>query len=688
MATSSSLSKVPVLRILLPFIVGILLHRLWHNWWAPLTLAAAAVAVYVLMVIVARSPGQRLQMRSRFIIPLAILALSLGWLSAMLYCPPRLDEAQRSGRALTGRIINLNYTDFSTRLTVDVLDEKLPPCKVLLSTQGCDYTLQTGDLVKWDAALEAVRNNGNPAEMDYAGYLLNSQGIRYEQHLALKQLLKVGHSPTLITRMASSRRGLQQQVFNSRLSAGAQHFVVALLLGNSHLIDPATRQEFSAAGVAHVLALSGLHVGFIALIIWWLLFPLDYLGLKKFRLVLTLVAIVLFAVFTGMSPSVVRATVMIGFVFASFIFHRRAMSLNALAMAALVILVFTPSALYSVGFQLSFITVLAVLLIARLPKGLESKHRWVNGITATAITSLVAMLATLALSAHYFHTVSLISVLSNLLILPVMPVFMVLGALFLLVTAAGLHWPALDWAIDGIYKYIHWAAHGVNVIPMSHVSGVEVSTEGVIIYFIALVLSALWLYRRKHHYLLWSALALAVLWGHSTYLDHKTPKCGLVVFNDFTSTPILYFDQGKGFVWTPDDEETDSATFSRYYAGFLARHSIHELQFITGDSTVRHDGILFKPPYAHLMGRRLLAVSAGKWKHMSASQRIELDEIIVTKRFHGTVDKLRELYQFDTLIISGAMHPTTLRPLLHACDSIGIPYHNLSEQGAFIVTRK
>ncbi len=688
MATSPSLSKVPVLRILLPFIVGILLHQVWHNWWIPLTLAAIAVAVYAWMVIAAHSPGQRLKMRNRYIVPLAILAMSLGWLCAMLHCPPLLDKSQRGSRALTGRVINLNFTDFSTRLTVGVLDEELPPSKVLLSTQGCDYTLQAGDLVKWDAALEEVRNNGNPAEMDYAGYLLNSQGIRYEQHLALKQLQKVGHSSTLMSRMASFRRVLQLQVFNSQLPAEAQHFVVALLLGNSQLIDPATRQEFSSAGVAHVLALSGLHVGFIALIIWWLLFPLDYLGWKKFRLVLTLVAIVLFAVFTGMSPSVVRATVMIGFVFASFIFHRRAMSLNALAMAALAILVFTPSALYSVGFQLSFITVLAVLLFARLPKGVENSHSWVNNITATAITSLVAMLATLALSAHYFHTVSLMSVLSNLLILPVMPVFMVLGALFLLVTAAGLHWSALNWAINIIYKYIHWAAHSVNVIPMSHVSGVEVSTAGVIIYFVALGLLALGLYCSRPRYLLWAALTLAVLWAHSTYLDHKTPKCGLVVFNDFTSTPILYFEHGKGFVWTPDDEETDSATFSRYYAGFLAHHGIHELQFITSDSTMRYDGIMFKPPYAHLMGRRLLAVGAGKWRYMNVSQRIELDEIIVTKRFHGTVDKLLELYQFDTLIISGAMHPTTLQPLLHACDSIGIHYHNLSEQGAFIVAHK
>ena len=84
-----------------------------------------------------------------------------------------------------------------------------------------------------------------------------------------------------------------------------------------------------------------------------------------------------------------------------------------LALAALCILVFSPSALYSVGFQLSFITVGAILLFARLPQRLECRHRWVNSLTSTVITSLVAMLATVALSAHYFHTISLMSMLAK-----------------------------------------------------------------------------------------------------------------------------------------------------------------------------------------------------------------------------------------------------------------------------------
>ena len=679
MRTHSPIHRFPLLRVLAPFVAGILLHQWWHTWLVPITILIAAIGVYLLLNARGGSPQQVLLRRPYYVIPLSMAAIALGWLAAVIHCPPQLSDSQLRGQVLTGRVVQLEYTDFSMRMDIDLLNSDLPPCRVLVSTRGCDYTLRAGDLVAWQGDLHEAGNLGNPDEMDYARYLLDSKGIRYEQHLPVGRVLKVGHSPTLATRMAEVRRQLQDKVFNSQLSPVAGQFVVAMLLGNGDLIDKSTRQAFSAAGVAHVLALSGLHVGFIALIIWWLLFPLDYVGMRKTRLLITLGAIVLFAVFTGLSSSVVRAAVMTGFVFASLIFYRRSISLNALAAAALAILVFTPSALYSVGFQLSFITVGAVLLFGDVPDRLKSRHQWVNAVTSTAITSLVAMLATVGLTAHYFHTVSLLSVLSNLLILPVLPVFMVAGALFLLVTAAGLHWGVLNWVLDGICGYINWAVRAVNALPFSHISGVWVTTAGAVVYFVVLALVALWIYRRRKVYLLAAGCCLVVLLAHSVWVDARTPRQGMVIFNSFSSTPLLYYDNGTGYVWTPDEEETDAAAFSRYHAGFLAHHRIDSLHFIAEGDTLRLEGAMFKPPYAYVMGRRLMAVGKGHWRQATSGQVLELDDIIVTKRFHGTAGKLRELYRFERLIVSGACHDVP--QLVHEGDSLQLRVHALSRDG-------
>lgn len=682
MASTSLLSRVPVLRILIPFILGIIIAKSGCSAWIAAGVMVVAVGMYLLLHYISRSPQERLRWRSFFIVPLATAAMSLGWMSAIIHCPPQLSQEQCHSGVIYGRIVDLDYTDFSMRQTIKVISHDLPPCHVLVSTRGCDYTMQAGDVIAWEADLHNIGNLGNPGETDYADFLLNSYGIRYEQHLPLRQIKKIGHSPTLSTHMANIRRDLALKVFNSRLSPPAQRFVIAILLGDSGFIDKSTRQEFSSAGVAHVLALSGLHIGFIALFIWWILFPLDYLRLKKLRLFITIVAMMIFAVFTGLSPSVIRATVMTGIVFISYILYRRSLALNSLAIAALVILVFSPSALYSVGFQLSFITTGAVLTFARIPDGIKSRYKWINNITSIVITSLVAMLATMALSAHYFHTVSFLSVLSNLLILPVLPLMMVLGALFLLVTTAGMQWPIMERGIDGLYSYIHGVTAAVNSLPLSHVGNIYVSTAGVIGCFIVMALVAIWLYHRKFCYLLAAGIMFVLLLTHSLWLDLRTPRQGMVIFNSFSSTPVLYYNQGKGYVWTPDEEEPDSAAFARYYAGFMAQHRIDELYFVSDHDTLRFEDNMIRPPIAYLMGHRLMAVGSGRWKNTSATHRLRLDDLVITKRFHGTVEKLQELYSFDRIVISGAHYES--ERLRHECDTLGVKSIELKTQGALL----
>jgi len=684
--SQSLMARVPVLRILLPLVAGILMQQLWHCTWAPIALIIMAIASCAWLSLNGRkSPTRRLQYRPYYIIPLSTVAFSLGWLAAIAHSPAHLSAAQASGRTLTGRIHHLEYTDFSMRMTIDVLDRDLPPCRVLVTTRGCDYTAMAGDVVTWPAALREVTTAGNPDETDYARLMLHNEGIRYEQHLPVAQVKKTGFSPTLVTRMANVRRSWASLVFDTELRPGSKGFVLALLLGENQLIDKVTRERFSAAGIAHVLALSGLHVGIITLLIYWLLFPLDYLRLKKLRLAITLGFMILFAVFTGLSPSVVRATVMTGFVFASLIFYRRSTSLNALATAALIILVFSPSALYSVGFQLSFITVGSLLLLARVPEWLQSGNRVLNYFIAMATTSLIATLSTLALSAHYFHTVSLMSIAGNLLVLPILPIFMVLAALFLLVTAAGMQWTVLDWSVDACYRYIHTVARLIEATPLSHVDGVYVSAMGVIFYFIIMGLLILWFYRHKPLFLLLAGGTLAVALAHSAWLDWHAPHRGTVIFNDFTSTPVLCYDWGKACVWIPDVEEADLADFSRRHAKFLARRNITRLTLIASDTTCRMGDAVFQPPHAWLMGRHMLAIDRLKGKKYPANTRGgAVDDILLTKRYRGSIHQIAEHYQFKQLIISGSLEADEARLLVAQCDSMGVKVHDLSRQGAYM----
>ena len=675
-----------MLRILVPFAAGILLHDYCNSWYPPVILLAIAVVAYAMLALLGTSPIKRYKFRPFFFIPIAAAGLSLGWIAALIHCPPRIPAEQRSHVQLTGRVQELAFTDFSMRMTVDLMDAKLPRCKVEVSTRGCDYTMRAGDVITWNGQLHEVGNLGNPFEMDYAAYLLHEKGIRYQQHLPHSQIHRIGHSSTLTTRMADVRRGLTLKVMNSRLSPAAQKLVVALLLGDNDMIDKTTRMEFSGAGIAHVLALSGLHMGIIAMLIWWLLFPLDYLRLKKLRLMITLMAIGCFAVFTGQSPSVVRSALMMGLTCCSVIFYRRSNPINSLCVAALLILVFSPASIYSVGFQLSFTTVAAILLFfSQQSLPLNMGNNALNRLIAISFTTLIATLATLSLTAHYFHTVSFLSLVTNVLVLPVLPVFMVLGALFLLLMAAGLHCALLDHALDAMSRYVHWSASTVFNIPWSHAGSVYVSTTGAIAYMVFIALLAMWLCRRDHRYYLWAAGGVCIfMLAHSLWLDSRMSRHGLVVFNSFSSTPVLYYDNGIGYFWVPDDPQCDVEVLNRFFAGFLSAHHIDETQVIDNDSTIRMSGVLISPPFAHLMNHRILAAGRSRWEKMgtASSSKMLINDIILTKRFKGPLTRLRERFDFDRVIISGAMQPSVLFATLHECDSLGVTAHALHNDGA------
>jgi len=659
------MKQVPALRILLPFVVGILLCGDGGSWWVVGTLVALAVTAYIVLMLRSRTALARLNIRPYFIIPICLIALALGYAAAQLNQPPTLDLEACNDKLLTARVDEISYTDRSMRLLVSTGGHRLQ-----LSTRGCDYSLREGDVIAFRAALSRIANHGNPDETDFAT-ILRRQGVLYTQHLPVNQLEKVGTAPTLLTRCALARRHLQHRIACSRLSPEAQHFVIALILGNDDLIHADTRARFATAGVAHVLALSGLHVGLIAMMVWWLLFPLDWIGAKKWRLWLTLALIVAFAVFTGLSPSVVRATVMIGFVFAQALFYRRNMALNALCVAALLILAVSPASLYAVGFQLSFITVAALLL-----PGLAFGNRWrevtesktskspqqqflrssLSYIWGIVGTSLVAMLATIMLTAYYFHTISLLAFLSNLLILPVLPLFMTLAAVFTLLAAVGTDVPLLDRLLDLIYSYFSKATELVNALPLSHINDVYVGGWAVWLWFAILAMLTLWAFTRRYRYCLCALVGVVLLAGGWMVQQRSTAHRGMVIFNSFASTPLLYFDNGQAWLWEPDATASDVSAFRRYYSGFLSRHGIDSIRAITAGEDVTLPEGFIRPPYAHAMGKSYMAVGAGRWRRAQAVDHFHADRIIVTRRFHGSATKLRELYDFDELVLSGAYY--------------------------------
>lgn len=696
MGASNLLSRLPVLRLLAPLVVGIVLFRFCHSILLPASLAVIAIITVFIFSLLRKSPALTYRSRCFHVVPLFLFMVSVGWFASYLAAPVELDLEKMNGEIAVARVEAVDFHEKSMEMQVKLLKQegtghnnsRLGPSHIILSTNGCDYEISPGDLISFSLDLKPIRNQGNPDEMDYASYLYY-KGIRYRQHIKLNNVTKIGFSPTLMTHAMTLRQKLEHKVLNSTLSPKTQSLLIAVLLGNDNFITRETREHFSVVGVAHVLALSGLHVAIISLLIWFLLFPLDYIRGKKLRLVLTLLLLLGYDILTGMSPSVVRSTVMITFVFMSTLFYRKSTPLNSLAAAALFILVFSPGSLYSVGFQLSFITVASLIIFYQIFVIKYPSNKLLMYLYSLFLTSLVAMLSSTILTAYYFNTVSLMTVLANFIVLPIFPVFMIVGAVVLLLLTMGnsIGWlnGVLDWMTEIIEGSVNW----MSTWGFGH-SVVYVTWVAVVIYYVILVMVVMWLYRSNIRWLLAAGIALAIGLAHSIAIDAKVPSHGLVVFNSYNSTPVLYYNKGKALLWVPDVEnDFDVESFKRYHKAFLAHYRIDSLTIVDNAVETSIDDGVVKHPYALLCDNAIVSVGKGHWKKYqpSDSNEVVFDILLVTKQFHSTIKRARELYDVKTVLLSGDIYDDNIPTLENECRELKVPYYSIKTSGAYVVDK-
>ena len=233
-------------------------------------------------------------------------------------------------------------------------------------------------------------------------------------------------------------KGLQERLYG-RLEAGGLKgdelaTVGALTLGYKEELGKELKRHFQASGAAHVLAVSGLHTGIIYGILLGFLTlggrykPLYENRLGRRALSMTVIGVMWFyALLTGMTPSVVRAVLMVTIFEIGRMAYRQAFSLNTIAAAAVLILIVKPTDLWSVSFQLSFAATTAIVLITKefekYTHTREWDHKWsgriYSWIVGTFIITIAAQLGTLPITMYYFGQISNYFLLTNMIVLPV-----------------------------------------------------------------------------------------------------------------------------------------------------------------------------------------------------------------------------------------------------------------------------
>jgi competence protein ComEC len=343
-----------------------------------------------------------------------------------------LDRPQRKPKTFqfTVRVAEIDTGGLESRVDGDLL--------IYLRRDGWSDSvvggLAVGKKIEILGRIEAPRGPRNPGDFDFGRYLLLNgvSGVLYVQNARSLSLSVVDEASWRLGTFVAHVRSRMASVIDETIGGVEGSFLKGILLGDRSDIPTEIKTSFINSGVVHVLAVSGLHVGMVALIFFGVF---TFLRLRKsWTTLLTIVALLFYMLLTGSAPSVVRATIMASIILLAPVLQRKSDVFNSLAFSALVIFFFDAKQLFAPGFQLSFAAVGSILYFypkvvavsARLPQ-------WIGGNRLFATVwklfsvSFAAQIGTLPFTVAYFGKVSLVSFVANLLVIPAVGIGLALG---------------------------------------------------------------------------------------------------------------------------------------------------------------------------------------------------------------------------------------------------------------------
>lgn len=316
----------------------------------------------------------------------------------------KINNKNTSEQLLVNYSLKNEINNISSSCFEDEGDRFLPP------------NIEPGDILRIEGYFRLPSSARNPGGFDYAQYL-NRQSIQFLFYASSLKIIGRISLPFYKILAYKIRYDIITTI-RKNLPEKQADILLPMVIGDKSGLSKETKQEFTDAGVIHVLVVSGLNVAYCAAIF---IFIFRLFGLRRrYAAIFTIPFIILYVIITGANAPVVRAVVMALFVILSLSLAREPGIYQSLALAALTILIFDPQSLFTASFQLSFAATLGIVyLYPYLIKPFNIMPRWIKLVIGSVFAvSLSAQLAVIPLVAFYFNKVSIAGLLSNLFIVP------------------------------------------------------------------------------------------------------------------------------------------------------------------------------------------------------------------------------------------------------------------------------
>lgn len=511
-----------------------------------------------------------------------------------------------------------------------------------------------GDEILFHARLLPFQNFGNPDDFDYVRYM-HIKGFSASGYIPAENWLKTGRASYTVPILAQRIRGKALALFRSYLAdEDAYAFIAAITLGYKAYLSDDLQEAFRASGTAHVLAVSGLHVGIIYLIINLLFSFLGKTGnLFMLRQWLVLLLLWGYVFMTGMSASVIRAAIMITIFCLGSIQHQRGFTYNTLAASAFLILIFRPMSLFDVSFQMSFGAVFAILFFQPKMQSLYNpQNRVMKYIWDLFTVSTAAQLGVFPLTLYYFGTFPTYFFITNLLVVPIAGIILYATVPLTVLGIFGIHQTGLIGLLQDVFRtivqilttFILRIVYISESLPLARLTGSHLSFFQLVLLLLLVFLVTVFLYSHRPRYLIISLALILMVQLTVTHERLTKPPPQLVIFNSPGTSEIGLFD--------------------------------HHTRYPT---VVPENGFLPHP------GKSILRLSDDSLSGFYAEERFPIDILILSRCREFKIKQILGLINPSVIVLDSSLPRFTVNKVVRECDQSGIRVHDVTQNGAYSV---
>ena len=684
-------TKAPFIRLLVPFVTGIIVQ-----WYAQLPLKTSYI-IFTAGIITAFCffllPLSR-KFRLPFISGLSVYIAFFAIGSLRVWFEDIRHANQWTGSHLENKmsclaLLSETPVKKTKSLKANATIEYLIAGKKNIATKGKAIlyfkndsmlpALHLGSRIMFSKPLQEIQNPGNPGGFDYKRYAL-FQGITHQAFLSTDDFVLLQKPskkwlPAFIEKIRQSVLGILREYIPGERQCGLAE---ALLIGYKNDLDKSLVQSYANTGVVHIIAISGLHLG---LIYWLLVGLLKPFNRKKYGAkvcpVIIIAGLWLFSLLAGAQPSILRSAVMFTCIVCGQNTGRKTSIYNTLAFSAFILLCYNPFWLWDLGFQLSYSAVLSIVIFMQpVYHLLYIKNKLIDLFWKMNAVTLAAQVLTIPLSIYHFHQFPTLFLFTNFLAVPLSSVILfaeiILCVVFFTPALAMPLGRLIGWLIDLMNSYIQ----KIDAIPFSLWNGLQIDLIQSALLYIFIAAISYWLFQKAKAAFragLLSLLVFLIVRDVSFWQAYSQKR--IIIYN-VTRHQAIDLINGRRFTFIGDrDLLTDD-----FIKNFHLMPSRTRQRLSAEDTAI----FLRKEKFLSIC-RSKIFLADSKISFKPLSKRVGLDLLIISKNAELYLPGLWQTFEIKQIVFDASVPAWKLRNWKRDCDSLHIPYYDVTEKGAFVM---